>query len=476
MSIETAKILFQDMLVLKNATRKLFSDVNIPSYIRDWFVKRNTKDDGSVDLDDLQQKIKAIIPPRNAWNDLLSQILEGKQVRLLARVMINIDITNESVNFALPDYDLPFSKTIIPDDVWRSQKEQMLHSHGAVWGVVDLNKTTIQIGKKIEVRVGMSQFTGFKPYKVDIAYYQAVRAKLKTAEWIDLLLGAIDYNAEGFSTELEKLSMLHRLLPFLEKRINMIELAPKGTGKSYLFSQISKWGWLSTGGVMTRAKLFYDMQRREHGLLSHYDFVALDEIGTTVFQNETELQGAMKGYLESGTYSVGVASGKSDAGLILLGNIPIQDMNAEQWMLQSLPSILKDSALLDRFHGFIEGWNIPRMQERLKQNDWAISSEYISEIFHLMRDSMVYAQVVESMLDIPSESDTRDVTAVKRLTTAFVKLLFPHWIKSELVDKEEFIKYCLHPALRMRSIIKRQMAIIDPQFALIPALRVDVRS
>ena len=172
---------------------------------------------------------------------------------------------------------------------------------------------------------------------------------------MDIVLGAIDYNPEAFENEGEKLAIIKRLLPFSEKRLNMIELAPKGTGKSYLFSQISKFGWLSNGGVMSRAKLFYDMTKKQEGLVSCWDFVALDEVSTIKFVDIDEMRGAMKGYLESGTYTVGNKMGKGDSGIILLGNINQSEMDTEKDMFQNLPQIFHDSALLDRFHGFIEG-------------------------------------------------------------------------------------------------------------------------
>ena len=124
------------------------------------------------------------------------------------------------------------------------------------------------------------------------------------------------------------MAMLSRLLPFVEKRINLIELAPKETGKSYVFAQISKYGWLVSGGSISRAKMFYDISKRTQGLVSRYDYVAFDEIQSIKFTDAMEMQGALKGYLESGEYRVGDSRGVGDAGLILW-EISIQNL----WML-----------------------------------------------------------------------------------------------------------------------------------------------
>ena len=143
------------------------------------------------------------------------------------------------------------------------------------------------ITPKLPGKIRLVNFKDFCPYSIELDYYKDVRGEFTTAEWIDVLLGAVDYNASGFKNEEEKLTMLTRLLPFLQKNLNLIELAPKGTGKSYLFGQISRFGWLASGGVMSRAKMFYDISKRIEGLVSYKDFVTLDEVQTITFPERT---------------------------------------------------------------------------------------------------------------------------------------------------------------------------------------------
>ena len=313
--------------------------------------------------------------------------------------------------------------------------------------------------------IELEDFKSFKPYNTDLTYYKKARRFFDTEEWLNVLLGAIDYSAAGFKDEEEKLYMLTRLLPFCEKRLNLIELAPKGTGKSYVYSKISKRGWLASGGVMTRAKMFYDMNLKQEGLVSNYDYVALDEISTIRFGDVSEMQGALKGYLESGVYTVGVKEGKGDAGVVLLGNIDKEVMDTNKNMFASLPEVFRDSALLDRFHGFVEGWKIPRMSEDKKISAWALNTEYFAEIMHDLRDDPSARAIVDKLLKVENGADTRDVTAVKRIASAYVKLLFPHWESAEDADVQAFEKYCLLPAVRMRGIIKKQLGLADSEFA-----------
>jgi ATP-dependent Lon protease len=135
-------------------------------------------------------------------------------------------------------------------------------------------------------------------------------------------------------------------------------------------------------------------------------------------------------------------------------------------MFHELPVIFRESALLDRFHGFIEGKNIPRMTEKLKVNGWALNTEYFTEMMHLLREQsecMRYRTVVEELVDYPPNVDTRDKEAVLRVCTAYLKLFFPHWTKAEFVQQGEFNRYCLRPAVNMRDIIRKQLQLLDPK-------------
>jgi ATP-dependent Lon protease len=134
-------------------------------------------------------------------------------------------------------------------------------------------------------------------------------------------------------------------------------------------------------------------------------------------------------------------------------------------MFRDLPEIFHESALIDRFHGFIKGWHIPRMKENLKVNGWAINMEYFGEIIHLLRGEVIYRGVVDELLAYPKNADTRDTEAIKRMCTAFLKLFFPNVRNVNAINRDEFVQYCLEPAIGMRQVIKNQLGIIDPEYA-----------
>jgi ATP-dependent Lon protease len=397
-------------------------------------------------------------------------------VKFLAKVSVDIDIKTGEVSFSLSDFGLASKDTIIEESVWNSCKEDLVRGRDT-WGMVeigyrppddyDLEFSQNKAKGANRGKIKLTAFKSFCPYTIDIDYYKDARREFNTSEWIDVLLGAVDYNAAGYlGDEEKKLTMLTRLLPFVEKRLNLIELAPKGTGKSYLFGRVSRFGWLSSGGVMSRAKMFYDQNIRKEGLVSGNDFITLDEVQTISFTDVDEMRAALKGYLESGVFTVGNYEGTADAGVILCGNIKKETMDADGYsnMFEELPTVFHESALIERFHGFIKGWNIPRMNDDLKISGWALNSEYFCSILHELREDTSYRAIVDELVEVPEAADTRDTEAVKRIATAYLKLLFPNAREPGDITAREFKRYCLDRARKMRDTIKYQLGVLDEEY------------
>lgn len=461
---------FGDMIVYKNPDYgKFFNALSLPSFMRDWLLMRFSDPDGKIEKEEVTKYVKRTIPQKAQWPQLQYEMLHDYQTsRFLAKIKIEFDTTTRTALFSLPDFGVPKKKgeAVANWDVIEGNQKYLL-APNEVWGICEIVCAEEETPKGIKNVLRLVGFKPFSPYTIDLEYFCEARNAFSTEEWIDILLGAIDYNPQGYISVAQKLTMLSRLLPFVEKRVNLIELAPKGTGKSYLFSQISKYGWLVSGGSISRAKMFYDISKRATGLVSFYDFVAFDEIQSIKFTDASEMQGALKGYLESptGEYRVGDSKGIGEAGLVLLGNIDIDRMNVFTNMFIDLPEVFRESALIDRFHGFIKGWDIPRMKESLKVNGWALNAEYFGEIMHLLRGEVIYRGIVDEILTYPKNADTRDTEAIKRICTAFMKLLFPNVRRTDNLSLEEFNIHCLQPAIEMRRVIKTQLGIIDNEFA-----------
>lgn len=467
MTTEKLREYFEEQVVYKDLrNNNFFSSLGLPAFLRDYLLKSFGNDDGSFDVERVTAFINKYIPKKDDWMSIKNKIIyENERVKILTKITVDIDIKTGAIAFALPDFGVNEKETLIEPAIWELYKDELANGK-ETWGIIELGYRLPDPTAKPKI-LGKIKLVGFKnfcPYTVDVDYYKDMRQYFTTEEWIDVLLGAIDYNAEGYESNLQKVSMLTRLLPFIEKRVNLIELAPKGTGKSYVFGHISKYGMLTDGGKVTRSKMFYDANRRKPGFICGPDYVAIDEVKLVTFGDENEMRSILQGYLEYGSFNINGYDGESEAGVVFLGNIAQENMDEFSYMLGELPTLFQETALLDRIHGFVKGWDIPRMNDGLKVTGWALNSEYFCAIMHELRNDTSYRAIVEKIVECPDHADTRDTEAIKRIATAYLKLLFPN-VRSELdVDKQEFNDYCLIPAIRMRRIIRIQQSIIDTEY------------
>ncbi len=444
----------------------VFSGKILPSFIKDWLIKKFTNDIDELDSYALLNFMDQHIPLEK--NNIKSQLRTHREtITILTRFIVENDIRNNTLKFSIPDLGIKPNEGRIPDYIAKNYPEL---KDGEVWGVISL--TYIPPIEKEKGIIELTKFVPFKPYSVDLDYFCESRKQFTTEEWIDVLIRAMEYNPDyseigkGFDSLTKKLQFISRLLVFVEPNLNIMELAPKGTGKSYIFGNLSKYGWMFSGGVVSRAKLLYDVQKKTSGIIENYDFITFDEIETIKFSDENELQGALKNYLESGKFSVANYNGMSSAGLMLLGNIQLSSNNKpmNNNYFSGLPKFFQSSALLDRFHGFIEGWKLTRINQDLIIKGQTLNVEYFTEILHSLRNEPSYSNIVTQLIEIPKGADTRDVKAIIRLTTGYLKLLFPHVKKISDIDLYDFENYCLKPAIEKRAIIKSQIALIDPEF------------
>lgn len=456
---------FSSVVIYKDpsSTNNLFVGRNLPSFVKDFIIRRFINESGSLDRLKLSLFLDAVIPQRQT--DVKDRLNAGEELKLLARFVVYIDLVRGIRRFAIPDLGIKMNEGQIPEYVYSKHQGELVD--GEKWGIIKLCVLPDDDGKRKHVE--MVEYTPFKPYRsVDIDYYRDARSAFTSHEWIDVLLSAMEYDSDGFESETQKLDFLTRLLIFVEPRLNVVELAPKGTGKSFVFGNLSKYGWLVSGGKVTRAKLFYDKVRQQNGIIKNHDFVAFDEIQTIIFQEPAEIQAALKSYLESGKTTIDNNEFSSECGLILMGNIPLNENRKPKshCYFNSLPVSFQESALLDRFHCFIEGWHLPRINNSIVYKGWTLNVEYFSEILHELRTQSVYGIIYDKLVKFDNNADTRDCKAVKRIAVAYMKLLFPHWTRVEDVDLQEFDMYCLQPAVYRRGIIKEQCHHIDEEFRL----------
>jgi len=474
---EKIKSVFPKESLFKSATfADLFMGRNIPSFMKDWMIKAFSEDD-QFDRDACLQFLDEKVPQRG-YNIRQKLLRSRAPIQILSRLIVQTDLSNGRMSFSIPDLGIGIKEGVIPLDM---AQDKIDHLHeGEVWGILTLLYMPPQ--QNTAGMVILTDFKPFQPYKVDLDYYQSARKEFQLSEWIDLLVRAMEYNPHYQDShrnkafdEKRKMMLVSRLLVYVEPNLNMIELAPKGTGKSYVYNNLSKYNWTVSGGIITRPGLFYNIATKTPGIINNYDFLCLDEIETLQFAREDEILGAFKNYLENGKIAVGGFSGRSECGLMMLGNIPLDQRHKPRHrnFFLGLPSFFHSSAFVDRIHGFIEGWDIFRFNEDLKVNGYTLNIEYFSEILHLLRYKTHYTKIVEDKIYIPPSADTRDTKAVKKLCSGYLKILFPHINSADEISDKDFNDYILHPAISKRQVIRQQLAELDCEFdPAMPELRI----
>lgn len=450
---------FRESAVYKDpVNNEVFVGRNLPSFVKDYLIATHIDMNGRLCRDDLVKFLDEHIPLNP--NAIRSCLMQGDVITLLTRFEVGTNIAKNKMQFQIPEMGIRMQDTSIPQYVVDQYPDDLID--GEKWGIIKL--VYIPPEGKEKGYIEMSKYKPFRPLeRLDLNSFRECRKKFTVDEWIDVIISAMEYTPSSFANKTQKLEFIARLLPFIEPRLNLIELAPKGTGKSYVFGNLSKFVWLIGGGKVSRAKLFYDKARKTPGIMLHHDLVALDEIQSITFTDTMEMRSILKNYLEYGKTNVDNYEFMSECGLILLGNIPLSEdgFPISDNYVEELPEAFKESALLDRFHGFIEGWLLPRVTNDMALRDWTLNVEFFSEVLHQLRTATEYATIVNQSVAIPQGADMRHLKAVQRTTVAYLKLLFPHILKKEDMDMEEFYTYCLKPAIHRRNIIRQQCANID---------------
>jgi len=448
---------FPDVCVHKGLAASVgLSGRIIPAFVSDWLVSKYSDGEGGVNSEGIRNFISRYLPDKKQKESLMYEIRNGNPLKILDSFSVKVHPKTGDLKLRIPSLDITGRAL---DSIVDAHPSLLM---GNVWGSGTLSWSPLK-DKKDQYEIVMTSFNPMQAASIDLEYFLSQRKEFDFEEWLTLLTRTMGYNEQKYSTK-QKLLIFTRLIPLIEPRVNIIELAPKGTGKSYIYSQLSRHAWLISGGVVTRAQLFYDMNRQQAGIISNFNAVILDEIQTIKLSNEGEIVGALKGYLESGEFRVMGFHGSSDAGFVILGNIPIIDgMPRDENCFRELPKWLNGqdaTALLDRFHALVPGWELPRIQSTYLCNSFALRADYFGEVLYTLRASQEHMAFVKDHTN--SFGDLRDTRAVQRLACGYLKLLFPNL---NTVTLEEFNEFCLQPAIHLRSNIRRQMALVDPEFS-----------
>ena len=279
------------------------------------------------------------------------------------------------------------------------------------------------------------------------------RAQFNTAEWKRFLLRSVGLEADALPARAQDLLLL-RMVPFVERNYNMVELGPRGTGKSHLYQQISPYSHLVSGGKATVAKMFVNNASGQRGLVCQYDVVCFDEVSGVSFDQKDGVN-IMKGYMESGEFSRGRESIRADGGIVMVGNfeVDVQHQQRVSHLFGPMPPEMRnDTALMDRIHAYIPGWDIPKMDRSLFTDHFGLVSDFLSECWTRLR-SETRLGAIRDRIDYGGALSGRDTTAVNRTMNGLLKLLCPD---PEMTPADEDLEWAARLALECRRRVKEQ--------------------
>lgn len=446
----------------------LFAGRKLPSFVKDFILRSFSK--GEVrDEDAIREYLSAKMPLNS--DSLMRRLLDGENVTLVTRVVVKTKLDDGMVAFMLPDINISANMFIQPT-VLEDNRDTLVE--GENWGSLVLQYVP-PVGKK-KGYVLMTSYKSFKPYKVEpvVDCFISARQSFNTEEWIDVLLIAMGYTPESFDTLESKFIMITRLLPAIESNLNFIELGPKSTGKSFIYNNLSQY-FRMISGKCTRAQLVYNHATKQYGAIKSHDMIVFDEVSTLNFDDRTgELESYLKSFLEEGYGSLANIRISSSCGLGLAGNIALtEDMHPLSEDFQSiLPDIFCSSAMMDRFHLFIPGWKLPKISEGQIYYGWAIDSEVLSIYLHYMRAETYSQSIFDQLVEYDKNlAYVRHAKAVRKVATAYCKLLFPHIKTLEGMSEADlntfrtlYKEYCLLPAIQGRSYIYEQCKCMDNEY------------
>ena len=272
-------------------------------------------------------------------------------------------------------------------------------------------------------------------------------------EWKNFIIRSVGMEPTEL-TEKAKNVLFVRMIPFLERNYNMIELGPRGTGKSHLYQQISPYSHLVSGGKATVAKMFVNMGSGERGLVCKYDVVCFDEVSGVSFDQKDGVN-IMKGYMESGEFSRGKEPIRADGGIVMVGNFEV-DVEHQQrigHLFGPLPQEMRDdTAFMDRIHAFVPGWDFPKLNKQYFTNHFGLVSDFLAECWTRLRDINRITSV-SSRIDYGGALSGRDTTAVNKTINGLLKLMQPN---PEVTVSDELLEWAIKISLEYRRRVKEQ--------------------
>jgi ATP-dependent Lon protease len=445
--------IFAGKVVRKDLLHQIKGGENVPSYVLEYLLGRYCASDDPEEIrlgiDAVKETLQNQFFRHDEANKAQALVEQKGWHRFIDRIEVRF-VASENKYWAAMDH-FSYQRIHIADEFYR-RFERLLE--GGIWASVEVEFRTNEEGPKGSPFY-IKDLRPIQLARFDLDEYIEGRKSFTREAWIDLLLQSVGLEPACMEPRL-KLILLTRFLPFVEKNYNFIELGPRGTGKSYAYSEMSPYCILISGGKASTANLFYNNARRQVGLVGHWDVVAFDEVGGMKIQDPDAIH-IMKDFMANGRFSRGITQVLADASLVFVGNLnqPVETLvqNTATDLFQPLPKEF-DLALLDRMHFYLPGWEVPKNSKDLLTNRYGFVTDYMAEAFRALRKQNRFDEV-EKVYRFGSHVEGRDANAVRKTVSGLLKMIHPdgEWTKEDLT---EYVELALEGRRRVKEQLKKR--------------------
>ncbi len=440
--------IFDGKVVRKDLLHRIKKGTNVPTFVLEFLLARFCASDDAAEI---QAGMEAVLDTLNEnyvrpneANAAQSRVATKGKHRFIDKVHVNYVEKDRRHWAALENFD---SRRVAISEKFYRDNDRLLQ--GGLWAEVTIAFNEIE---EDGYTFYVEDLRPIQLARFDFERYKEGRAQFSRDEWLDVILRSVGLEPSKLSHRV-KMHFIARLSPLIEANYNFIELGPRGTGKSYFFSEFSPYSTLISGGQATKATLFYNNQRRKIGLVGYWDTVAFDEVGGIKVKDQDTIQ-IMKDFMANGRFSRG-AEVIADASMAFVGNLDLsveQIVHSEVYdLFQPLPKEF-DLAVQDRFACYLPGWEMPKNSSEFLTRNYGFITDYLAEAFHHQLKQTNRYEEVSKRIKLGRSVEGRDEKGIKKTVCAFLKILHPDGAPSD-TEFDEYVGY----AVEMRRRVKEQM-------------------
>jgi ATP-dependent Lon protease len=448
---------FGGAVVRKDLVKAVKGNAIVPSFVLEYLLGQYAASDDEATIQSGIESVRKILADhyvhRNQSELIKSNIREKGRYRVIDKVQVQLNEKDDTYEAEFAN--LGIKQVLVSPATIKTHPKLLV---GGVWCICDIEYQHSDNARVVPWILG-----SIKPIQLsnfDFDGYVASRREFTTDEWIDLLIQSIGFNPELFGRR-AKLIQLVRLIPFVERNYNLVELGPKGTGKSHIFSEFSPHGMLISGGEVTVPKLFVNNSNGRLGLVGYWDVVAFDEFAGKKKRTDKALVDIMKNYMANKSFSRGVETLGAEASMVFVGNTShnVPYMLKHSDLFDELPESYHDSAYLDRLHCYIPGWEVDTIRSEMFSDGYGFVVDYIAEVLKSMRDAD-YSDRYQEHFTLGSDISTRDRDGIHKTFSGLMKIIYPHG-EATREQIEEILRF----AVEGRKRVKDQILRIDSTMA-----------